>query len=280
MAYTDEFGNIYEDDALSGDSGSSFDNFDYSYGSSGYGFADANDPYEITNTATNPGEPGYNWKYYSDGTSISPDGKYYYQGDMVYDVNNPSSGVLANILGKTAASALKGAFVNKDGTPNLAGIGSLGMGLYGLLNKDKQGGYNKPVPKMDMVREQIQYNDPNRRPGEAGRQYFTDPRFAAQGDAEALAAAKTASADQASGIQAAYQPRPAPAPNPYAGKMKIYNPPAGDTSTANQAKWRFRCSPESKLICRTRWYSYGARRYRRCRALPARKHRWHGRRDP
>ena len=71
MAYTDEFGNIYEDDALSGDSGSSFDNFDYSYGSSGYGFADANDPYEITNTATNPGEIGYNWKYYSDGTSIS-----------------------------------------------------------------------------------------------------------------------------------------------------------------------------------------------------------------
>jgi hypothetical protein len=233
MAYTDEFGNIYEDDALSGDSGSSFDNFDYSYGSSGYGFADANDPYEITNTATNPGEPGYNWKYYSDGTSISPDGKYYYQGDMVYDVNNPSSGVLANILGKTAASALKGAFVNKDGTPNLAGIGSLGMGLYGLLNKDKQGGYNKPVPKMDMVREQIQYNDPNRRPGEAGRQYFTDPRYAAQGDAEALAAAKTASADQASGIQAAYQPRPAPAPNPYAGKMKMaYNPPVADTSTA------------------------------------------------
>jgi hypothetical protein len=226
MAYTDEFGNIYEDDALSGDSssgnsGSIFDNFDYSFGGSGYGFADANDPYEITNTATNPGDPGYNWKYYSDGTSISPDGKYYYQGDMVYDVNNPTGGVLANLLGKNAASALKGLFVKSDGSPNLAGIGSLGMGLYGMLNKDKQGGYNKPVPKMEMVREQIQYNDPNRRPGEAGRQYFTDPRFVAQGNAEALAAAQAASAGQASGIQAAYQPRPEAAPNPYAGKMNL-----------------------------------------------------------
>ena len=105
------------------------------------------------------------------------------------------------------------------------------------MNQDKQGGYNKPVPKMDMVREQIQYNDPNRRPGEAGRQYFTDPRFAAQGNAEALTAAQTASAGQASGIKAAYQPRTAEAPNPYAGKMKMaYNPqPAGDTAANNNA---------------------------------------------
>lgn len=91
---------------------------------------------------------------------------------------------------------------------------------------DATGGYNKPVPKMDMVREQIQYNDPNRRPGEGGRQYFTDPRFAAQGDAEGLAAAQAASAGQAAGIQAAYQPSPTPAPNPYAGKMNLgFNKP-------------------------------------------------------
>lgn len=190
----------------------------YTGGGSEESVFDPTSVYEITNTATTPGAAGYGWKYYSDGTSISPDGKYYYQGDMVYDVNNPTGGVLANILGKNAAAALKGAFVNKDGTPNLAGIGSLGMGLYGLLNKDKQGGYNKPVPKMDVVREQIRYNDPNRRPGEAGRQYFTDPRFATQGD---TAGAQAASAQQAAGILAAYQPRPAEAPNPYAGKMNL-----------------------------------------------------------
>jgi hypothetical protein len=116
---------------------------------------------------------------------------------------------------------------------NLAGLGSAAMALYGLANQDKQGGYNKPVPKMDMVREQVQYNDPNRRPGEGGRQYFTDPRFAAQGNAEAMAAAKAASAQQASGLQSAMQAAPAPAPNPYAGKMKMaYNPqPVANTET-------------------------------------------------
>lgn len=132
---------------------------------------------------------------------------------------------IAKAAGTAGFDALKKTFTKKDSlgkdVVDWAAMASAGMGIYGLMNQDKQGGYNKPVPKMDMVREQIQYNDPNRRPGEAGRQYFTDPRYAAQGDAEALAAAKTASAGQASGIQAAYQPRPAEAPNPYAGKMNL-----------------------------------------------------------
>ena len=124
-----------------------------------------------------------------------------------------------------------------NGKYDIAKLGALGLGAYGLMNQDKQGGYNKPVPKLDMVREQIQYNDPNRRPGEGGRQYFTDPRFAAQGNADALAAAQAASAGQVSGIKAAYQPRTAETPNPYAGKMKMaYNPqPAGDTAANNNA---------------------------------------------
>ena len=131
-------------------------------------------------------------------------------------------------LGPTAGRALQAAMRNPGAT-----LGTALMGIKMMTGGDKQGGYNKPVPKMDMVREQIQYNDPNRRPGEGGRQYFTDPRFAAQGNAEALAAAQAASAGQASGIQAAYQPRPAEAPNPYAGKMKMaYNPqPVTNTET-------------------------------------------------
>jgi hypothetical protein len=39
---------------------------------------------EITNTA-GEGEAGYGWKYYSDGTAISPDGVYYYQGKKVWE---------------------------------------------------------------------------------------------------------------------------------------------------------------------------------------------------
>lgn len=101
-----------------------------------------------------------------------------------------------------------------------------------LSGSDATGGYNKPVPKMDMVREQIQYNDPNRRPGEGGRQYFTDPRFVAQGNADALAAAQAASTAQGQGILAAYQPRQAEAPNPYAGKMNLaFSRPGGVATT-------------------------------------------------
>ena len=236
MAYTDEFGNIYEDDSLSGDSDSSSggNSSESIGGGSEESVFDPTSIYEITNTATTPGSAGYGWKYYSDGTSISPDGKYYHQGEMVYDVNNPEGGTLSKLLGKDAAKSLKGLFANEDGTVNLAGLGTLGAGLYKFLKKDDTGGYNKPVPKMDMVREQVQYNDPNRRPGEAGRQYFTDPRFVAQGDAAAKTAAQTASGTQAAGLLAAAPKYATPAPNPYAGKIPMsYNPtPVAPTSNA------------------------------------------------
>jgi hypothetical protein len=110
-----------------------------------------------------------------------------------------------------------------NGKYDPAKMGALGLGaidLYERMNKDS-GGYNKPVPKIDMVREQVQYNDPNRAPGSTGRQYFTDPRFVGRGDADAMAAAKAASAEQAAGLQAAAQAAPAPAANPYAGKMNL-----------------------------------------------------------
>lgn len=38
----------------------------------------------IRNTAL-PGEPGWGWTYYTDGTAIGPDGKYYFQGTEVYN---------------------------------------------------------------------------------------------------------------------------------------------------------------------------------------------------
>jgi hypothetical protein len=134
---------------------------------------------------------------------------------------------------KAGAFAKKFLFDPKTGNLNLAGIGTAAAALYSL-NKDKDsgGGYQKPVPKMEMVREQVQYTDPNRRPGEGGRQYFTDPRFVIQGadpeaNAAAMTAAKDASAAQATGLQAAYQARPVVAPNPYAGKIPTaFNPKA------------------------------------------------------
>lgn len=165
---------------------------------SGEGFTT---PIEIFNPASKPGEPGYGWKYYTDGTSISPEGKYYYQGDQVYDPANPSGGffgALSKILGPNLSNSLKGMFVNKDGSVNLAGIGAVGAGLYSLLGDKSSGGggYTKSVPAKTAYREVI--DQPARPVGAQamGRQYFTDVQYLPQGDAGALEAAKSAAAAQ------------------------------------------------------------------------------------
>ena len=100
---------------------------------------------------------------------------------------------------------------------------------------DDGGGYNVPIPKLDAVTQQIDYNDPNRRPGSMGRQYTTDPRYVKQGDTANLAKAQAASDAQKAGILAAYKPAAAPpAVNPYAGQMamKYNNPPTAATTGA------------------------------------------------
>lgn len=139
-------------------------------------------------------------------------------------------------LGSGAKDFLKKyLFDPTTGKANLAGLGTAATALYNLTRDKDSGGYNKPVPKMDVVREQVQYSDPNRQPGSMGRQYFTDPRFVAQGDAEALDAAKTASADQATGIKSLQPAASAPAANPWAGKMKTsWNPATSAQAGAAQ----------------------------------------------
>lgn len=125
-----------------------------------------------------------------------------------------------------------------DGKYDWAKIATAGAGLYNLLKTQSgdTGGYNVPVPKLDVVRQQVQFDDPNRRPGSTGRQYFTDPRFVKQGDTAGLAAAQAAANTQAQGILAANPPVAKPAVNPYAGKMAInWNPTPTDTTNAAPA---------------------------------------------
>ena len=113
---------------------------------------------------------------------------------------------------------------------------------------DKGGGYNKPIPKMDMVQQQIEYNDPNRRPGSAGRQYTTDPRYVAQGDTAGLAAAQAASEAQKAGILAAYKPAVAEV-NPYAGKMKTkWNTPAAPAAAPSTTNAGLPAIPTDKQL--------------------------------
>ena len=125
---------------------------------------------------------------------------------------------------------------------NLSGLGTAAtaLSMLGGSNKTPAGGYNKPIPKYDAVRQQVANVDPNRVPGSAGLQYFTDPKYATQGDAGSLAAAQTADTAQAQGILAARPASAAPAVNPYAGKIPTANrgitTPAVSTTPAAPAQ--------------------------------------------
>ena len=152
---------------------------------------------------------------------------------------NPVLKTFFDSLGTGAINFLKkNLYDPSTGKVNLAGLGTAVTGLYGLMggNQVQTGGYNKPIPKLTATREQVPYAaDPNRRPGEAGRSYFTDTQYTAPADAAATqAAAKT----QAQGIAALATPR-AKAVNPYEGKYKpAWNPSEQTektTATANPA---------------------------------------------
>jgi hypothetical protein len=142
---------------------------------------------------------------------------------------------LLNYVKKYGSKALD--LLKTNGKFDPAKLLTAGIGAYKLATDKDEGGYNVPIPKLDAVTQQIQYNDPNRRPGSMGRQYTTDPRYVKQGDAAGLAAAQAASDAQKAGILAAYKPAAAPpAVNPYAGQMAMkYNTPAPATTAATTA---------------------------------------------
>lgn len=131
---------------------------------------------------------------------------------------------IPKVLERFGDAALSSIF--KGGDPknglNMSGISSLislGGGvaeLFGIDLPSSGGGYNKPVPKMTSVREAVQYDDTNRRPGEGGRRYFSDVTYVPEeGD---VAAARAAAQSQAAGIaQAApkYTPAPTTPTQPY-----------------------------------------------------------------
>jgi len=103
--------------------------------------------------------------------------------------------------------AVKGIFKTADGKTDWtklgAGAGAL-MSLTGL-GKAQPGGYQGVVPKQVATRQQITYDDPNRRPGAGGRDYFTDTTYSPEKDTAAIDAAKAASQAQAEGILAGYK---------------------------------------------------------------------------
>lgn len=176
------------------------------------------------------------------GSTVNSDGSVTYTDPdgSVYTVS-PSGTYTTNFAGKSYTyDPAKNGFVDASGNvintgsaPSglmdkivtaiqknpFAAAGAAAAGLKALTggNTTQTGGYQGSIPKLQAVRQQVQYNDPNRRPGEAGRQYFTDTQYAAPG---AVDAAKTAAAEQASGLQAAYTAAK-PQTNPYAGTFAM-----------------------------------------------------------
>jgi len=147
-------------------------------------------------------------------------------------------------FGKSAYDTAKKAVFN-GGDPanglNFAGIATAVAGAGVLYQKYKEstgqggtpptGGYSVPVPTTVAINQRVPYpEDPNRRPGESGRSYFTNMQYAAPADA---AAAQTAANAQAQGIASAYVPKAA-AVNPYESGDKAfkvrYNQPADPVS--------------------------------------------------
>jgi hypothetical protein len=145
-------------------------------------------------------------------------------------------------LAKTTVDSLKTAFTGADGKVNWGALGGVAGALAsasGLTQKKTTGGYSGSIPNYAVSKAAINYDDPNRRPGAAGRQYFTNSRFAT--DQAGLNAANTAAVDEARGILSGYTPTTeAQAKNPWtkAGVTALatpWNPKAAATTGTTAA---------------------------------------------
>jgi len=83
----------------------------------------------------------------------------------------------------------------------LGGVLGAAGGAFGLFSPDRQPvGYQGSIPDYTAVRQQVpSTNDPTRRPGSGGRQYFSDVTFAPEGD---VAPARLGAATQVAGLKA------------------------------------------------------------------------------
>jgi hypothetical protein len=153
------------------------------------------------------------------GVVKKEDGKWYdTSGRMLYDPKAADTGgimgFLTKYVGKDTADKLKKMFVDDKGNVNIATLGALGAGIYGLMGGNEPqttGLYKGKIPKYSAVRQQVEqpaYEPYSGKPV-MGRSYFTDTQFVKNPSADSIAAAQEAAKAQA-GILAAYTPNIAP----------------------------------------------------------------------
>jgi len=146
---------------------------------------------------------------FSDGVWSDPSGKTY---NMRYLTPNEqlSLGGQLSKLGQIAAQKLVSTFTQPNGSTDWRSVAAAAGGLYGMYQsqqKPEKTGYQGGIPKYEAVREQVANTyDPERRPGSAARNYFTDTKYAAPADA---AAARTTAKQEAVGLEAVNKANPA-----------------------------------------------------------------------
>lgn len=197
-----------------------------------------------TSTGATTNADGSKTYTYEGGSTVTTDATGKKILGMTGDATSKSWESILKSIPTKAADALKKLVVKPDGSLDIGNIanGIAALSTLGLSNKPNQAGYNVPIPELSMTRQQVMPNDPNRRPGSGGLNYFTDPKYAKLSDATAQGAAQAADTAQAAGIRAAYTPATA-AVNPWAGKM----PTSALTTTATNPMAPTKTAAEAAL---------------------------------
>jgi hypothetical protein len=140
------------------------------------------------------GDPGYGWQYYSDGTVISPDGKYYTSDSEGVPVYTPPSN----------NSWWEGIFT-KGGKFDLPtavkAFGSTAAAIWAwdAAKNPPKTGYQGGIPSLTAVRNQLGKQPDATRPGAGGHRYFTDTAY---GNKDNLGQVQATIDNQAVGLSA------------------------------------------------------------------------------
>jgi len=201
---------------------------DYDYGDPDLLVNNDTSSYYGDNTFEYPGNPyGGETTYYGTGELTDAE-----KAELAKQTNPSVRQFISdtvNKLGDKAGAFLKNYLYDpKTGKLNLAGIVTGVTALKALSGGDtpKSTAYQGKIPNLTAVTQAINYQDPNRRPGESGRRYFTGTQYVTP---ENVAAAESASQAKAAGILSGYKPKETPEVNPYAGTfaMKFATPMSG-----------------------------------------------------